>query len=387
VLCMPERYDGESCSVTATAQEGATIHCKIGDGAWFVYTGAFNVVGSAVVTAYATADDCFDSECVVRTTIRGPWTFGEYVGASNVVFSTSGEGLWHRTNVVDGVAGYYLTCGALADQETGTLSASLNGAGTLRFRFRASVESWPEVMDFDAFVFADNGGEIASWSGEIGWQEVSFELGEGDHEVSWSYVKDDGDVFEANFDNRVWIDSVTWMPVRPSVPGDPDAVVTGDAESGYTIKPSEGMKSVDVSIPAVVEPDKVTVVLGTDVEMVKPNGANVKIVKGENDITDYLNIPATDASGIVDLTKAAVKDEVVKEALDPGKGAEIVLNAESPSLTTSVTKPGLTYTLHEGTTLEGMNPGDSKLGDGQPWTPNITVKGGTRGFYSIGVTK
>jgi len=147
------------------------------------------------------------------------------------------------------------------------------------------------------------------------------------------------------------------------------------------------MKSVEVTIPSGVSPDKVTVVLGVDVETVKPNGANVKIVKGGDDITSYLSIPTVDASGAIDLTKATVKSEIVKEALDPDKGAEIVLNAESPSLTTSETKPGLTYTLHEGATLQGMNPGDSKVGDGQPWTPSITIKGGTSGFYSIGVTK
>ena len=60
----------------------------------------------------------------------------------------------------------------------------------------------------------------------------------------------------------------------------------------------------------------------------------------------------------------------------------------SPSrLPTTETKPGLTYTLREGTTLGGMVDGDSKVGDGAKWTPNITVKGGTSGFYTIKVEK
>jgi len=145
--------------------------------------------------------------------------------------------------------------------------------------------------------------------------------------------------------------------------------------------------NVVVSIPSGVEASKVTVEVSPNVLTVTPNGASVKIVKSTNDITSYLDIPSADPSGTIDLSQATVKSEIVKEALDPAKGAEIELNAESPSLTTSETKPGLTYTLHEGATLQGMNPGDSKVGDGQPWTPNITVKGGTSGFYSIGVTK
>lgn len=75
-------------------------------------------------------------------------------------------------------------------------------------------------------------------------------------------------------------------------------------------------------------------------------------------------------------------------ALDTKKGAEVdISNPDSPELTTSETKPGLTYTLRKGKTLDGMADGDIKVGDGKKWTPNITVKGGTSGFYTIKVEK
>ena len=51
------------------------------------------------------------------------------------------------------------------------------------------------------------------------------------------------------------------------------------------------------------------------------------------------------------------------------------------------TKPGLTYVFSEGTTIDGMTQTATKVGDGQPWKPEITVKGGISGFYSIGVSK
>lgn len=82
-----------------------------------------------------------------------------------------------------------------------------------------------------------------------------------------------------------------------------------------------------------------------------------------------------------------VKEAIVKETLDPTKGAVIKLDAADPSLTTPPTKPGLVYTLCEGAQLSNMANGASKVGDGQPWTPAITVKGGKSGFYSIRVTK
>ena len=130
------------------------------------------------------------------------------------------------------------------------------------------------------------------------------------------------------------------MP-KPTIDNDPDATVTGDPESGFVIKPSEGKTAVDVTIPQGVDAAKVTVEVSPKVASVKPNGAKVKVVVGANDITEFLNMPAVDGNGVVDLAKATVKEEIVKEAMDVKKGAEIKLDAANPSLTTSNTRKGL----------------------------------------------
>lgn len=177
----------------------------------------------------------------------------------------------------------------------------------------------------------------------------------------------------------------------PVIDGDEGAEVTGDSESGYTIKPSEGKMYIVVTIPDGVEARMVTVEVSAEVETVTANGANVKVMKGEHDIAEHLDLVAVTQDGVINLASAQVKPEVVKEALDTEKGAEInISNSESPELTTSETKPGLTYTLLEGTTLEEMKSctdGDSKLGDGTKWTPTIQVKGGPSAFYTIEVSK
>ena len=175
--------------------------------------------------------------------------------------------------------------------------------------------------------------------------------------------------------------------ISPTIEGDEDATVTGDAETGFVIKPSEGKTAVEVTIPQGVDAAKVTVEVSPKVASVKPNGAKVKIVSGGADITGFLNMPAADGNGVVDLTKATVKEEIVKESMDPEKGAEIKLNAANPTLITPNTRVGLFYQLREGTTLEGMSNGDSTIGDGNPWKPEIKVKGGNSAFYSIGVGK
>ena len=175
--------------------------------------------------------------------------------------------------------------------------------------------------------------------------------------------------------------------VVPTVEGDSGATVTGDAETGYVIRPSEGNTAVEVMIPQSVDAAKVTVEVLPITKTIATRGAKVKIVSRGADITEFLNVPVADGNGVVDLTKATVKEEIVKEAMDPEKGAEVKLNAADPKLTTAKTRVGLFYQLREGETLDGMKDGDSKVGDGEKWMPKITVKGGNSAFYSIGVGK
>lgn len=172
---------------------------------------------------------------------------------------------------------------------------------------------------------------------------------------------------------------------------DDKAVITGNEIDGFIIKPGDGKKDeVIVTVPADFDPKKITLEVAADVASVKPNGATLKIVKGAHDITRYLNIPAVDGAGRINLAAAVVKEEIVKDAMDTTRKdnpAEITLNAENPTIKTSPTKPGLTYTFSEGATLEDLTLKSTKVGDGSAWTPTITIKGGTSGFYSIGVTK
>ena len=177
----------------------------------------------------------------------------------------------------------------------------------------------------------------------------------------------------------------------PSIVGDDGATVEGDAESGYTIKPSEGKTDVVVSIPEGVDAGKVTVEVSPTVATVNAGGADIKIEvigSGGNNITEYLEIPAADGDGVTDMTKAEVKQEVADEALDEDKGAMVrLVDIEAPRIVTSATKPGLKYTLREGTQAADLQDGDSKEGDGEPWTPNISVKDGASAFYTIKVEK
>ena len=173
----------------------------------------------------------------------------------------------------------------------------------------------------------------------------------------------------------------------PLIADDVDSTFIGDGMGGLIMKPSAGNSSVEVVMPEGCDASKITIELSSKVVSVKPHGAKVSIVNGVDNITEFLDIPEADENGVIDLTKVAVKEEYVEETMDPAKGAKIVLDAANPSLTTPNTRVGLFYQLREGTTLEGMSNGDSTIGDGNPWKPEIKVKGGNSAFYSIGVGK
>ncbi|MBQ2346047.1 MAG: hypothetical protein II391_01695, partial [Kiritimatiellae bacterium] len=176
---------------------------------------------------------------------------------------------------------------------------------------------------------------------------------------------------------------------KPYIANDDGATLSGDEDSGWTLTPSAGLANVVVCIPTGVLASSVTVRAPVDSATVTPNGANVRVVRGESDITDYLDIPAA-VDGVVSIADAAVKDEFVKEPLDPEKGAVIELSPESVRLVTAPTRAGLVYQLKEGATLREMaecDAGDWTVGDGGTWEPAVTVHGGESGFYSVFVGK
>ena len=198
---------------------------------------------------------------------------------------------------------------------------------------------------------------------------------------------DKGDGDRVN-DLYSWPSKVKFVEIlKPTIDDDPGATVTGDSTRGFVVKPSAERVVVEVTIPQGVDAAKVTVEVSPKVESVKPNGSRVKIVNGADDITEFLDVPAVDGNGVIGLKQATVKEEFIKEVMNVEKGAVFELNATSPKLRTSNTRKGLFYQLREGEVLGGMVDGDSTIGDGNPWTPNIGVKGGNSAFYSIGVRK
>lgn len=315
-------------------------------------------------------------------------------GSGAVVLANDVSSPWTYDDTELGCGGKAcLRSGAISDNMTSSLTATFEGEGLLTFSWKTDCE----YDDFGEFFFDHaecllDGVVVAQADDETDWTDVEIPVGgKGVHSLVWRYVKDDADEDGADYEDCVWLGNVAFScaenELLPTVVGDEGAVVTGDEEIGFVIRPSGTKTVVEVEIPTGLDAAKVTVEVTVTVTSLKSNGAKVKIVSGGADITEFLDLPSADGEGVIDLSRAAVRSEIVNEVLDPAKGAVIELMPDSPILTTANTRPGLVYTLHEGAALDGMTSGDSKVGDGEPWTPEITVKGGNSAFYFISVGK
>ena len=331
--------------------------------------------------------DCGALDEVVWTPAVPP-TFGEALNA-DLDWATEGDADWEgvaRATLLEPRTAWAEVRG-LGNDESAALVTRVYGTGILTFDWAISCEE-----DYDGLEVSVDGVVRAAVSGDVEWTSPDpVEIkGECWHTVRWAYVKDEMDDPDLAGDNTAMLDNVVWTSAAgfpPSIADDVEATVTGNVTDGFVITPSRGRTDVVVSIPAQTPADKVTVMVPYDLSRIVPNGAKLRIMKEPYDLTDCLALPAADAQGGIALAEATVRAEVVKEALDTAKGAEIVLDAANPCLKTAKTRPGLVYTLREGRSLGLMADGDSKVGDGQTWSPNVTVKGGSSAFYSIAVEK
>ena len=317
-------------------------------------------------------------------------------GSDGIMFSNDEERPWSMDDVVLDPYGKSTmrSCEDVANNTKSGLSATVRGKGTLSFKWKTSceVDSWGSHF-FDHAAFVADGVEVEWLDGVTDWVSASLKFkSAGDHVVQWKYVKDDGDDDDYPGQDCVWLADVIWEPTTDPaivIEGDDGATIEGDSENGYTIKPSDSKKDVVVTIPDGVEAGKVTVEVSADVETVRANGANVKVMNKGHDIAAFLDLAAvTSSDGVINLAEAKVKDEVAKEALDTEKGAEIKLSPTDPSITTADTRPGLKYTFVEGQTIEELAPTEQyKWGDNTPFKPTPSIKGGTSAFYTIKVEK
>ena len=97
--------------------------------------------------------------------------------------------------------------GHISDSGRTSLKTTVQGKGTLTFKWKVSSES-----NYDKLHFIVDGSEVTNISGERNWADYTRTFTtDGSHTIEWKYDKD-GSV--SNGSDCGWIDDVVWTPAE-----------------------------------------------------------------------------------------------------------------------------------------------------------------------------
>lgn len=138
------------------------------------------------------------AETVVSGTLAltAKWERNPFVVGTGSNWIQDGDGSWKS--------------GATAHDATNSISISVSGTGTVAFDWKASCEGFYRTYRLDYLAFFIDGVEQAFINGETDWTNGTFTAeGEGDHILTWSYIKDSEGVSGLDC---AWLRDVVWTP-------------------------------------------------------------------------------------------------------------------------------------------------------------------------------
>ena len=138
-------------------------------------------------------------------------TLATAIDAPTLAFTTGGDAEW--LPVIDATAqtGYAsVRSGAIGAEAETWLDTTVEGSGTLSFRWRVDCEkddgggaTWDRLAVFT------NNVEVARIDGKTDWQTVSLPVS-GKTTIRWSFYRDDWDETGQVHQNCAWVDGVTF---------------------------------------------------------------------------------------------------------------------------------------------------------------------------------
>lgn len=152
----------------------------------------------------------------VKTPITVSAVFGTFsdtlaaaIDAPTLTFTTGGDASW--LPVIDATAqtGYTSArSGAIGAESETWLDTTVDGAGTLTFRWRVDCEKDDGGgATWDRLSVWTNGVEVARIDGKTGWQTVALPIN-GKTTIRWSFYRDDWDESGPTCENAAWVDGI-----------------------------------------------------------------------------------------------------------------------------------------------------------------------------------
>ncbi|MCJ7730334.1 MAG: carboxypeptidase-like regulatory domain-containing protein [Sedimentisphaerales bacterium] len=122
-------------------------------------------------------------------------------------FTTGGNADWfYQTNIFysDGDAAQ---SGDISHNQKSWMNTMVDGPGTLSFYWKVSSEG-----NYDFLEFYIDGVRQSRISGSVDWQQKTYAISSGSHNLLWRYIKD-GHLSSGS--DCGWVDKVEWAPDEP----------------------------------------------------------------------------------------------------------------------------------------------------------------------------
>ncbi len=208
-------FDGSSRRVTISgASDGAEIRYTL-DGSEpsatsKLYTKSFNVFDTTTVKARIFKSGIAASETASALIVRLQ-TLAESLDVPLWTVTTDGAKGWTVSQDVAHSGVSSARSGAIGNDQTSTLTTTVDGAGILTFWWKTDCEDDEDGDNWDYLKFEVDGNEVARIDGDSGWKQVSAKVkGDGRHTLIWTYVKDYTDDFGTLMQDCGWVDQVAW---------------------------------------------------------------------------------------------------------------------------------------------------------------------------------
>jgi len=190
--------------------------------------------------------DNLGNEEAVKTSVQirqKAVTLAEALDNAGLTWTTGGNAAWfgQRTVTYDGVDA--AQSGDVSDSQSTWMETSVTGPGTLTYYWKISSES-----DYDYLSFYLNGAlQSGRISGNVDWQQKTYELPSGNNVLRWIYSKDSS---VSTGSDAGWVDQVVFTPTDTTPPNPP--VVSGTTPTTDTTR---------------LGPGRVAVVMETDIQI------------------------------------------------------------------------------------------------------------------------
>lgn len=119
------------------------------------------------------------------------------------IWQSDGHENWRGVNFATATGGSIAESGAIGDGEESYFYTTVTGPGVVSFWWIVSSE-----LDYDELSFEIDRDPKAKISGQPNWEQKSFPVPAGTHELRWKYKKD---AFVAEGEDTAWVDEVVWL--------------------------------------------------------------------------------------------------------------------------------------------------------------------------------